>query len=242
LKKLIIFIIFVAFAFGIYYVKNINEDAKAAFHFRDDFETLNREFWYVGEWKTNFSAYDKVKLNKGKLILEVDITDRGPYLLSKPLSLTKGDTLTIKRRVKMEYANEFFTGGLVVYETADEGLIPSVLNNSLSTLGNGVVLIEYVHSYDENAVRPGSNVFRVLPRGWETDDNYELAEPIFSEWFEEELVYNTTTGTITYMLDGEVYEVSSQAMNEESIRLFMHGYGFGTGHIVEIDWIEISIK
>jgi len=149
--------------------------------------------------------------------------------------------LTIKRRVKMIYANNHFTGGLALIETKDEGLIPSALNNDNTNLGNGIVLIEYVNSFEDDSKRPGRNVFRILPRSWEFNDNYELVEPIFNEWFEEEIIYDTTEQTITYKLNGKEYLVKSQEMFEERLRIYMHGYGFETGHIVEIDWIEISV-
>jgi hypothetical protein len=85
-------------------------------------------------------------------------------------------------------------------------------------------------------------VFRILPRSWEFEDNYELMEPIFDQWFEEELVYDTVAQTITYTVNGKSYQVISQEMLKERIRVYMHGYGYDTGHVVEIDWIEISVE
>jgi hypothetical protein len=242
LKRLIVFLVFIAFSFGVYeFVIKEKEEPLPSFNYRDDFEKLDRDFWYVGEWQTYYSAYDKAKLNNGILKLEIDEVDKGPILLSKPIAVENGNILTIKRRVKMTYSNDHFTGGMALLETSDEGLIPSALNDEHTTLGNGLVLVEYVHSFEETSKRPGSNVFRILPRTWEVDDNYELTEPLFGQWFEEELIYDTINKTITYKLDGEVYVVKSQEMLKESIRIYIHGYGYETGHVVEIDWIEISV-
>jgi len=242
LKKAIVILVFIAFSFGIYTMLDKEEETLAEFYYLDEFESLDRDFWYVGEWNTLYSAYDKAKLKNGILKLEIDEVDKGPILLSKPIELKNGNILKIKRRVKMTYANDHFTGGLALIETGDEGLIPSALNNENTGIGNGIVLIEYVNSFDTNSKRPGNNVFRILPRTWEFEDNYELVEPIFGEWFEEEIIYDTIEQTITYKLNDEVYSVKSQKMREERIRFYMHGYGFETGHIVEIDWIEISIE
>lgn len=241
MKKMIIFLVFIAFCFGVYFTTDDDDVSLPSFHYVDEFDSLDRDFWYVGEWKSLYSAYDKAKLNNSILKLEIDEVDKGPVLLSKPIEIMNGNVLTIKRRVRMTYANNHFTGGLALIETKDEGLIPSALNNENTNLGNGIVLIEYVNSFEDDSKRPGRNVFRVLPRSWEFDDNYELVEPIFNEWFEEEIIYDTTEKTITYKLNDKVYSVKSQEMFEERIRIYMHGYGFETGHIVEIDWIEISI-
>jgi len=234
--------VFVCFAFGIYYFTGDKEAELPSFNIRDEFDELDRDFWYVGEWKTYFSSYEKAKLNNGILRLEIDEVDKGPILLSAPIEIQTGNILTVKRRVKMTYSNEHFTGGMAILETSDEGLIPSALNDDQSKLGNGVVLIEYVHSFDHNSNRPGNNVFRVLPRTWEYENNYELADPIFDEWFEEELVYDTNENIITYKLNDKVYTVEATALKDDSVRLYMHGYGYDTGHTVEIDWIEISVE
>lgn len=241
MKKAIVFLVFIAFSFGVYHFTREEEPTLPTFEFRDDFETMNRDFWYVGEWNTFYSSYDKAKLLNGILSLEIDEVDKGPILLSKPIDVENGNILTVKRRVKMSYANEHFTGGLALIETGDEGLIPSALNSENANLGNGIVLIEYVHSFETGSNRPGNNVFRILPRTWEIDSNYELMEPIFDQWFEEELVYNTIEKTITYTVNGQSYQVVSQEMLKERVRVYIHGYGYDIGHVVEIDWIEISV-
>lgn len=241
MKKLLVILIFIAFAFGVYRFVGPKEPELPSYYVKDDFDELDRDLWYVGEWKTLYSAYDKAKLYNGKIKLEIEEVDKGPILLSAPIEVHNGNVLTIKRRVKMSYANDHFTGGMAIFETVDEGLIPSALNNEQTTLGNGVVLVEYVHSFDSTSKRPGNNVFRILPRTWELNDNYELVEPVFNKWFEEELIYDTAEKTVTYKINGKVYSVKSQEMSEERIRVYMHGYGYDTGHVVEIDWIEISV-
>lgn len=242
MKKAIVFLVFIVFSFGVYHITQDDEPVLPSFQYRDDFDSMNRDFWYVGEWNSYYSSYDKAKLRNGILRLEIDEVDKGPILLSKPIDVENGNVLTVKRRVKMTYANDHFTGGLALLETSDEGLIPSALNSENSNLGNGIVLIEYVHSFDTSSKRPGNNVFRVLPRSWAIENNYELLEPIFDQWFEEELVYDTVAQTITYTVNGKSYQVISQEMLKERVRVYIHGYGYETGHVVEIDWVEISVN
>lgn len=230
------------FVFGVYYVKSTTDVDDGTYSFRDDFDELDRDYWYVGEWKTMFAAYEKAKFNNGIIKLEIDEVDKGPFLLSKPIKLENGQVLTIKRRVRLTHTDENFSGGFAIFETSDEGLIPSALNSNSELIGNGIVLIEYLYGDVSESTRPGSNVFRILPRSWMIDDNYALTDPVYEKWFEEELIYDTGQGIVTYSIDGKPYSVISQEMLEERFRIYMHGYGFGIGHSMEIDWVEISIE
>lgn len=242
MRKLVVFVLFIAFSFGVYFYFGDKEEPLPSFEFKDQFDVLDRDFWYVGEWKTLFSAYDQAKVRNGILKLEIDEVDKGPILLSKPIQVQNGNILSVKRRVKMHYANDHFTGGMAIVETSDEGLIPSALNNKETTLGNGIVLIEYVHTPNVSSLRPGNHVIRVLPRTWQNNSNYRVTDPIFDQWFEEELIYDTNEQTVTYKINGKVYSVTSQEMLNERVRIYIHGYGYDIGHTVEIDWIEISVN
>lgn len=257
MKKIIVFFVFIVFVFGVYYVKQANDQEIGEFYYHDDFESLNEEFWYVGNWKSMLSAYDKVKLSNGIIKLEIDEVDQGPVLLSKPIKVGQDQIISVKRRVRLNHTDELFTGGFALIETNDVGLIPSSLNNDEQILGNGIVLVEYVNGQEEGSIRPGSNTFRLLPRTWMVEASNDWLPPIFVQWFtgnyklipskyntwiEEEIIYDTFDGTVTYIIDDVTYQVWSEVIVQDSIRLYMHGYGFGTGHTVEIDWIEISVK
>lgn len=256
MKRIIVFLVFIVFVFGVYYVKQSNDQEKNEFYYKDDFESLNTDFWYVGEWQTLFSANEKVKMNNGVLKLEVDEVDQGPVLLSKPIEVLDGQILTVKRRVRITHADDRFTGGFAILETSDTGVIPSALNTGENFLGNGVVLVEYVYKDGAGAKRPGNNVFRVLPRTWMIEetvewipgifmkwfkDNYQLVSPVYGKWIEESLVFDNSNGTITYTLDGESYTVWTEVLKTNKVRLYMHSYGFGTGHSLEMDWLEVSV-
>lgn len=242
MKKLLAFIVFIAFAFGVYYFKDLNEEDPTTYHYRENFETLDQSLWYVGEWKTHVAAYEKAKINNGKLKLEIDEIDLGPYLLSKPILLEEGDILTVTRKVKLLPTDEPFTAGFALFESNDFGVIPSVLNENNNGLGNALVLVEYVKNYDLESKRPGNNVIRVLPRTWMIESNFALVECDFDKWFEETIIYDTVEGTITYQKGNEKSILVSEPLVKNGVRLYMHGYGFDIGHAIEIDWIEISVE
>ncbi len=244
LRRIAVFLVFVALVGGYYYLQFMDvEILPENFNYRDDFTTLDRDFWYVGEWQTTFKAYDKVDLKNGILTAEITETDRGPFLLSKPLPLEEGDVVTIKRRVKLHYENDRFTGGLAIVQTSDKDLKPFVLDGNWGrSLGDGVALVEYVHNFDEESERPGRDVFRVLSPTWDTDASYGILEPVFDDWFEEELVYDTRSNKISYALNGKEVVINGSPISRENIRVFMHGYGWYTGHYMKVDWFEITIE
>ncbi len=243
-RRLIVLVLFVAIVSTFYYFQFIEGEAEvASYTFRDDFKGINRDFWYIGEWQTMFTAYDKVTIRNDILTAEVTETDRGPFMLSKPIPVTEGDVITIKRRAKLHYANDNFTGGLAIVQTSDEELKPVVMENDWGrSIGDGVALVEYVHSYNEDSERPGRDIFRVMGPGWKTENAYAVLEPTFDDWFEEELVFDTRTNQILYKIGGKEYRVNGEAITRPYIRVFMHAYGWETGHYMKLDWFEIKVE
>lgn len=244
-KKIIVFIIFMGLLTTFYYVQFKDKVLKddVVFSYRDDFDDINRDFWYIGEWQTIEPAYDDVDISNGILTLEVKETDRGPFLLSKPIPISPGDVLTVKRRIKVHYSNNNFTGGFAITQT-DETDVKPIFNdqNWSKSLGQAAILVEYVHNYNEELTRPGRDLFRVLPPTWETDDNYAVVEPIFDDWFEETIIYDTRSDKISYIINGNEFKVNGLEIDKPNLRLFMHSYGWYTGHYIKIDWIEIKIE
>ncbi|BEP29852.1 hypothetical protein [Helicovermis profundi] len=244
IKRIVALLLFIGLIIGFYFYQfnNLNR-TKVAFTYEDDFNTINRDFWYVGEWETGFPAYDRVNTKNGILTLEDDETDRGPYLLSKPLPVVAGDVITIERRIKLHYANDHFTGGFALMQTNSDNLKPKIIDNDwVKSLGEGAVLVEYTHNYNKKATRPGRDIFRILPPNWKQDYNYQVTDPIFDDWFEEKLIYDTRNNKITYILNGKEYKVNGVNINKKNIRIFTHSYGWFTGHYMKIDWIKIKIE
>jgi hypothetical protein len=247
MKKVIVLLAFIAFVFFIYSIRDKFEDAldfsSDEFYNHDDFKKLDEDFWYVGEWKTFDKVTNKVNVDDGILTMEVSETDKGPIMFSKPIEVKEGQVIKISRRAKIHYANDFFTGGLALIETNEISLRPFIEENyGKSGIGFAVALVEYVHNYDEQVVRPGKDTFRLLPPNWMENSNYKLIDPIFDDWFTEELTYDPETGRITYKLNEDEYTLEGLPMDEKNIRVMMHPYGMYTGHSIKIDWFEISIK
>lgn len=255
MKKIIVFIVFIAFAFGVYYFQN--DEGYETMTFRDDFDTFNDAFWYPATWDSPLENKDQVEVSRGLMSLKINKTDQGPYLLSKPITVEKGSRLTIKRRVQLKPTDQPFAGGLALFETQDKGLIPSVLNDGKTSLGDGIVLVEYITQAPKNSTRPGDNTFRVLPRSWQRQatidfhpevvaevfkNNYALVPAKFNQWIEETLVYDSETGRIDYSLGGEHYSVRGPLIKSDKVRIFIHGYGFSSGHEVVMDWIDVKVE
>ena len=243
-RRLIVLLLFIALVGTFYYFQFVQADPEPeTYAFRDDFKGIDRDFWYIGEWQTMFTAYDKVSIKNDILTAEIKETDRGPFLLSKPIPVEEGDVITIRRRVRLHYDNDNFTGGMAIVQTSDDELKPIVLENNWGrSIGDGVALVEYVHSYDEESERPGRDIFRVMGPAWKSENAYAVIEPTYDDWIEEELVFDTRTNQILYKVGGKEYRVNGMPITRPSIRVFMHAYGWHTGHSMKLDWFEIEVK
>jgi len=243
MRKLIAIILFGAMVYGMYHYGLIGfKEEPYTYHYYDNFETLNREFWYVGEWETFFPAYDKVIMEDGAINLTVNQTNRGPFLLSEPLEIEEGSVVHIKRKALVHYGNENFTGGFALLQTDDSDFRPEVLTDKGGGIGSGIMLVEYVHDFNKNSERPGREIFRVLMPNWEEFNNYELIDPIFDEWFTEEITYNTKNGSLVYKINGVEYRMRAFPLKKNYIRIFMHSYGKNTGHTMKMERFEVNIE
>lgn len=243
-RRIIVLVLFIALVGSFYYFQFVHESPEPVqYTFRDDFKGIDRDFWYIGEWETMFQAYDKVSVRNDILTAETTETDRGPFLLTKPIPISEGDVVTIRRRVKLHYANDKFTGGMAIVQTQDEDLKPVVLENNWGrSLGSAVALVEYVHNYDQSSERPGRDIFRVMGPNWKQDDAYAVIEPTYDDWFEEKLVFDTRSNQILYTLGDKEYRVNSVPITAPNIRVFMHAYGAHTGHSMKLDWFDIEVR
>ncbi|GKT33965.1 hypothetical protein ADUPG1_007576, partial [Aduncisulcus paluster] len=70
---------------------------------------------------------------------------------------------------------------------------------------------------------------------WKTENAYAVLEPTYDDWIEEELVFDTRTNQILYKLGGKEYRVNGMPITRPSIRVFMHAYGWHTGHYMKLD-------
>ncbi|NJE75893.1 hypothetical protein [Thermococcus sp. ES12] len=214
--------------------------------FFDDFTDLDTARWFVGEWETNRPAYDKVRIEDGVLVIPVEETDRGPYLASRPIEVNRGDIVVIERKALVHYGNEYFQGELMVYQTNYSGITPpsEISGHWTSWFGSFLFGIHYYHYYEpqENYV-PVKDGFALTGPDWRDSGNYVTTEPVWDEWFTERIVYNTENGRVTYYLNGkEVGSVRAASYSSKYVRLFIHSYGWYTGHYTKMDWIKVSVE
>jgi len=111
MKKLIVFLLFVAAVWGLYSYNVIKSPEAIDIIYHDSFANLDDTFWFVGEWQTNAKVPHKVIIEDGVLSMPVNETDRGPYMVSKPIPLEGKTIIYIKRKVFQHYGNDAYTGG-----------------------------------------------------------------------------------------------------------------------------------
>lgn len=243
LTKLLLVLIIGGAAFYLFQSGVFNFTQKPANGFHDDFETIDRELWYVGEWRTNKPAYEKVVLTDGTISLKIQETDRGPYMLSEVMEIKEPSIITIKRRAQVDYANDGFMGGMALLQTDQDRFKPQIVEEGADmAFGNGVVLVEYVHNLDPLTRRPGQDAFRILMPDWQSDGNYKVMPALFGQWFDESLIYNTKSGQVVYRLNDQEYTLRGFAMSKKFFRVFLHGYGSGVGHELKMDWFEMKVE
>ncbi len=245
MKKFLKLLLVLAIAGSAYYLyqSDLFKPNKPLNGFRDEFDSMNREHWFVGEWRTNKPAYEKAVFNDGVVKLQVQETDRGPYMLTEVFEVKEPSIITLKRRTMVNYGNDRFMGGMALLQTDRNEFKPEIVDEGADMgFGNAVVLVEYVHNLDPLARRPGQDGFRILMPDWQTDGNYKVIPAVFGEWFEETLIYNSKTGQVVYRFNDKEYNMRSFAMGKKYFRVFMHSYGNGVGHRLKMDWFEIKTE
>ncbi len=204
--------------------------------FRDDFDFLNKDYWYVtrvdGDWKSNSLDYDAVEISDGIINLPFVRTDDGPILTSKALKVSNGDIVTIKRKVYVHAANTYYTGGLVIFSTNDAGH-SSTANSEQNRFSGlcGIRHTNYSHQGNWNAFILGDR-----------NDESNLIAPLWDEWLEEEFVYDTATGIATYSANGETVTTQCEVSDRDYIKIHIDSFGWHTGHFEKMDYFEVSIS
>ncbi len=243
-SRIVVIVIFVVAAYFIYgyfgpAAKKMDEKTLKTVQIRDDFDKLNNQLWYAGQWLTHSPADDKVFFNKGVASLEVKEKDKGPYLLSRPIAIENYDIIKIRRRLKVHYGSDYFAGAMVVFDSENADLEPQI--GLQLPFGRAVVMLEYAHDYSKNTKRPGKDAIRLLAPDWQVNHNYVLVPPIYDKWFDEELVIDNNSGKATYTVNGKTYSIDSAGIAAKYFRIWMHGYGSHVGHRVDVDWLEVTL-
>lgn len=244
MRRIVVVVLVVAIIVLIYssYMKSQEPDPILSYVF-DFEEELDSEFWMMGAWESLLPSNDLVAISGGVLKISQDTSGVMPYLLSRPIEVRQGDVVTMKRKVRVNHGEGTFSGGTAMYQTSEVDLVPEGGSGSWSTaFGDGVFLIEYAYDLVNVLERPGRDVIRFLAADWEYNDNYVLIPPIYDEWIEETIVFDTRSSQISYTTGSNTYRLSSYPLDRGNIRFMIHPYGTGYGNSLELDYIEITVE
>ena len=243
MKKAFVIVLFAITVFLFYSIFAHEQKPNDIETYRFDFDELDKEFWLVSEWETYKRFYELVDLQNGILTLSSDASGKIPFMMSKPIELQSKDVLTIKRKVKITHGEDFFAGGLALYQTLDLELVPEASDGAWSSaMGDGIVLIEYSYDLNYESDRPGRDIFRFLASDWEYNENYQLITPIYDEWVEETLILDMRSNQMIYKLGDKEYKLYTYRLDKSAVRIMMHPYGKGLGNKIEIDYMEVTVE
>ncbi len=244
MRKIVVGVLFLIITFFIFSMVFKNREPEPIISYVFDFEEeIDRDFWLVGPWGSFERAYESVAVSGGILRLSPDVNGIMPYMLTKPIEIRDGDVITLKRKVKIHHGSDTFSGGIAMYQTSDIELLPEETDGEwFTSLGDGVFLVEYSYDLTSDLERPGRDIIRFLAADWEYNNNYTLITPIYDEWYEEVIVFDTRSNQISYRINNNEYKLNSYKLDRGNIRFFMHPYGTGYGNVVEIDSLEITVE
>ncbi len=236
--SVLVFVLFVSVYF--FFLKPMFVTEDEVVNKVDDFTLMDNEFWYVGSMSDHRELKGQADIEKGVLILKKIATGEDLYLLSKPIPLGKKQILTVKRRIKVNPGKEYFSGGLVFFQTSAKTRLINPAEKH--PMGSAFSIIEYVYDPAGSGIRPGTKNIRILSPDWQETKSYELVDPVFNKWFDEEIVYNSYTGQLDYTVNGETYSVFVPIITDDSIRIWMHAYGNSKNQQIEVDNFEIKLE
>ncbi|OAQ20922.1 WSC domain-containing protein [Thermosulfurimonas dismutans] len=225
----------------------IGHGDKPTRNFRDDFYRFNPINWETYEWKTLRRLNGASLVYNGILDLLCNRTDQSPFVASKPIPLKEGEVFVLRRRVKAHYANNYFEGGIWFYQTDGSDVrMPKKRAAWLSAFGTGLFQVTYYnYVYEKPGVRqyvPAKHGFVLSGANWRQLGNYGVLQPIWDQWFVEEIVYDPETATVRYRINGQEVTAKAAPLRTPFIRFIMHPYGWYTGHEIQVDWIEWSVR
>jgi choice-of-anchor C domain-containing protein len=181
-------------------------------YYHDDFNFLNKKFWIPLEWQTLKYSLNKIYIKNGILDLKCNYTDRSGFLSSKAIKIQKGDVITIKRRVKVHYANPYFEGGIWFFQTNNPIITPATsLKRWSNKLGKALFHVSYYnYHYEKPGISqyvPTKHGFAIDGYDWRNKQNYGILSPIWNKWFVEEIIYDSGKNIAVYKVNGQIVKV-----------------------------------
>lgn len=205
--------------------------------FNSTFDSLDQSSLYVVEEKTGNEVPEKIRVENGSLIIESLETDRNPFPYFDSIQLSKGDILTIKSRKRVHPGNDRFVGGLFLYQTDNPDKAPVAGAERLALCD-----VRYVNfTYDPGRFPVTKGFVVSKEHKYDDNDTYASFEPIYDEWFDESVSYDSASGIVTYKINDNEYQIQSNKLEKEYVRFFLSSYGWHTGHKVEVDSLIVQL-
>lgn len=192
--------------------------------FQDDFNdnVIDSTKWVV----TRGNA--RVAEESGVMKVEQNVTDAGGYLQSMLIPIEKNVSLTIKRKVLVHSGGEYTYHNLGVYLNTDA--TPVFAISYLNTL-------YYDGGYQGAAL---NGIYTTSAAGVRT----KLNDAIWDTWFDEEIVYDPTSGQLNYKINNATVNSVNVGLlpvaATNNILLGISPYGWWTGHYHYMDDISVS--
>ena len=214
----------------------------------DDFSgtTLDATFW-AG------TAGNRVVQQDGILKIETSSTDNGGRIYSKPIVISSSLPITLTRRVKIHYQNNYFIGRMSFWlEDPSNG----------SRLDDGDLSVNYGHMSYRGGKWCPLDGFYLLDIGLQSQyapDAHTVAEghycefqsrsssrvaPVWDAWFEERITYDPKSGLAEYFIDGTKktqLQIGSPPANQQyHLVIRLDAWGWNTGHYQHVDDIRVA--
>lgn len=215
------------------------ESNRQVFYYKDDFSHGNKEFWYVAGMKDHKELNPKDFIGSHLNLRKYDESG-DVYFLSKPIALGKNQVLKVKRRLRINPAEDYFSGGLAIFQTSSKYRVIDAAEKH--PFGSAIALVEYVSNPQGRGERPGKHNIRILAPDYQKSDNYLLFDPMFNKWFEEELTYHAKDGLLTYSVNGELESMNVVALSDRYVRIWMHAFGNSKRQEIEVEALEIEVR
>lgn len=213
------------------------------FHFRDEFNEFNNNFWTVVD--RNGLDMNAVDVSSGIITLTANKTDNYPTLISKGIPIEMGDKLIIKRRTYAHPEHDKFAPSAYITEENDDSW------NMDSTRDKNILLFfqHLYFTYDKGrypeSLTKGNFGYARLDSFSKVNElakeNYGITRSTLDEWVEEEFIYDTVTGDVSITSAGETMNFKGRPLEKSYVRFHMVPYGWYTGQYDQMDWIDIKV-